>query len=112
MHQDGGLLPHVQDPLSSRFCRLYGGELGGSQDCARTSAVSSVVRFMGPEAAGEGVVSGGWSHGRLRGWGYGVPSSTATAAQLSVTVGATVAGRLWSCVLPPLLLPGSLVLEG
>ena len=55
---------------------------------------------------GQGVGAGGFHNSG--GWRDRVPGLTATAAQLAMATGVTVAGRLESCELPPLLLPGSL----
>ena len=72
--------------------------MGESQSHPGASAVSSVVGFVGSTTWG---VVRDWSHGHLRGWRGGVPGPTAAAAQLPVSTGATVVGRLELYVLPP-----------
>ena len=65
--------------------------------------MTGVVGFAGATAVGGDRVTGASVAG-----GTWVTGPTAAVAQFPVAVGATAVGRLGSCVLPPLLLLGSL----
>ena len=89
---------------------IGGGWGWGNQSCADAATVLC-SRFVGSATADEGRGSEGQGRGHLSDWWDGVPSPTATAAQLVLAMGTPAIRRLESRA-PTLLLPlGSLKLQ-
>ena len=84
---------------------------GGATRAVQMQLLFCVLRFVGSATADEGRGSEGQGRGHLSDWWDGVPSPTATAAQLVLAMGTPAIRRLESRA-PTLLLPlGSLKLQ-
>lgn len=98
-------LCNVQDVLSHRFCHCRGS--GGGDPGCWAPVPCLVLGSWAPSLQGWGGGPESWVPPQLERWGH---RPTASAAQLPVTMGASVVRSRESCVLPPLLLLGSLEL--
>ena len=105
-HQDGGCLCNVQDVLSHRLCHCRGSGRG-EPGCWAPVPCLVLLGSWAPSLQGGCGGPESWVPPQLVRQGH---RPTASAAQLSVTMGASVVWSRESFVLPPLFLLGSLEL--